>query len=340
MTSLAECLTKQSNDYDFLIDEFERRTGLRWDDRINKDFVCGNSVSVIIPARNAAYSLRYVLDSLLESKTTAKMEVIIVDDGSTDDTVGIAKSHPLGVKIVSLPERYGASVARNIGTVIAHGDTIIYLDADMVLPDHVIQEHAARTSASMVGIGFRHNIPYAARSELLNHKPIPPADLERDLRMMWHVRPGHLHYSGIDIKTAVTVRALEESNGLRRLGHGSRLLDWDLPRMVVSCLMSAPKAAVISVGGFEPGFARGWGVEDTHLGAKLICAGLKVVPFCHAVGFHIDPPDAAEQWKLKLAAWGVNIEYYKHLLEEPVRADLSQRLQTDTERILQTAQTF
>jgi len=47
----------------------------------------------------------------------------------------------------------------------------------------------------------------------------------------------------------------------------------------------------------------GWGMEDTYLGACLIAAGLLVIPLRQAVGFHLDPPDAEQQWQHKLARW-------------------------------------
>ncbi|WP_026189937.1 glycosyltransferase family 2 protein, partial [Salinispora mooreana] len=73
-------------------------------------------------------------------------------------------------------------------------------------------------------------------------------------------------------------RPLDDTDEFRELGYGHRYHDWDLPRIVVTALVTVPYEAVMQVGGFEPSFAAGWGCDDTYLGARLIAAGYKVAP--------------------------------------------------------------
>ena len=56
--------------------------------------------------------------------------------------------------------------------------------------------------------------------------------------------------------------------------------------MVVSNNVSVPRESVISVGGFGEQF-KGWGLEDTYLGAKLIASGHYVIPYLSASSYHI-----------------------------------------------------
>lgn len=89
-------------------------------------------VSVLLPAYNAGGGLRVAVDSIL-SQTWQNLELIIVDDCSTDDTLAIAQSYAEQDKrvIVRQTERNsGPYVARNIGLTIATGDYITVNDAD------------------------------------------------------------------------------------------------------------------------------------------------------------------------------------------------------------------
>lgn len=107
------------------------------------------SVSVVIPALNAACFIRRAIDSAL-AQGSLLHEVIVVDDGSTDDTsdvVGqIAQSDPR-VRLITLGTNNGPGPARNAGFAAATGDWIGILDADdAYLPgrlDYLVQKALA-----------------------------------------------------------------------------------------------------------------------------------------------------------------------------------------------------
>lgn len=94
-------------------------------------------VSIIVPCYNAGRWLAATLDSAL-AQTWPACEVIVVDDGSRDDSLAVARSHEArGVRVVSQPNR-GASAARNHGLRLARGEFIQFLDADDLLtPDKI-----------------------------------------------------------------------------------------------------------------------------------------------------------------------------------------------------------
>ena len=89
-------------------------------------------VSVVIPARNEARSIASVIHAVQASRPAGlALEIIVVDDGSTDDTVGVARA--AGVRILELgpnPDGGNPARARNRGAAIAQGDPIVFLDAD------------------------------------------------------------------------------------------------------------------------------------------------------------------------------------------------------------------
>lgn len=92
-------------------------------------------VSIIMPAHNAGRWLRASLDSAL-AQTHRPLEIIVVDDGSTDDTPAIladyAARHPDVVRVFTRPNS-GAAAARNHGLRHATGAHVKFLDADDLL---------------------------------------------------------------------------------------------------------------------------------------------------------------------------------------------------------------
>ena len=84
-------------------------------------------ISVIIPAFNRAHTLPKALDSVL-SQTLKPREIIVVDDGSTDETNTVLANYP-GLCIISQDNR-GVSAARNVGIEKAGGEWLAFLDSD------------------------------------------------------------------------------------------------------------------------------------------------------------------------------------------------------------------
>ena len=85
-------------------------------------------VSVIIPTFNRGYCLEESIRSVLDQSFT-DFELIVVDDGSTDNTSELVGQFP-AVKLIRLEKNRGVSFARNRGMVEAQGDCIAFLDSD------------------------------------------------------------------------------------------------------------------------------------------------------------------------------------------------------------------
>ncbi|MCG5502263.1 glycosyltransferase family 2 protein, partial [Ectothiorhodospira lacustris] len=86
-------------------------------------------ISIIIPAYNAEEFIRKSIESALNQNTEADLEIIVINDGSTDNTEREAKSYLPKIKYISTENR-GVSAARNLGIMNATGDFICFLDAD------------------------------------------------------------------------------------------------------------------------------------------------------------------------------------------------------------------
>lgn len=110
-------------------------------------------ISVVIPAYNAAAFLRRAIDSVL-AQSIAPRDVIVVDDGSTDDTASIAAS--CGVRVITQPNG-GVAAARNTGVAAATGQQVAFLDSDDVwLPGKLEAQWQLLRSAPFPEIVFGH----------------------------------------------------------------------------------------------------------------------------------------------------------------------------------------
>lgn len=86
-------------------------------------------ISVIIPLYNGAALINRCLDSVFSQKGKFKIEVVVIDDGSTDNSVDIIKNYTNPIKLIQQTNK-GAASARNRGIKIASGKYLAFLDAD------------------------------------------------------------------------------------------------------------------------------------------------------------------------------------------------------------------
>lgn len=119
------------------------------------------SVSVIIPAYNAAATIAETIASIRED-AVQDLEIIVIDDGSTDRTLAAVAPFHDRITLLQGPNR-GASAARNAGIAIARGEWLLFLDADDLLAPGTIARRLASADAADVVIcdwdEFDHESP-------------------------------------------------------------------------------------------------------------------------------------------------------------------------------------
>jgi glycosyltransferase involved in cell wall biosynthesis len=121
-------------------------------------------LSIVIPTYNRVSILPNVLDSVRRARGPKSFEIIICDDGSTQDVSGSLDQCARDLPIVYLrQERRGArrASARNLGLRAARGDVILFIDDDVVFSRDFISEHMkahASTSQPKLVFGFRHRV--------------------------------------------------------------------------------------------------------------------------------------------------------------------------------------
>ncbi len=96
-------------------------------------------ISIIVPAYNRADEIEEFLSSF-ERQTAKNFEVIVVDDGSTDDTKEVVELHKLNFVFHYLfQQNKGPGAARNLGMKNANGDIFVFIDSDCTVPENYIE---------------------------------------------------------------------------------------------------------------------------------------------------------------------------------------------------------
>lgn len=112
------------------------------------------SISVILPVFNGERFLAEAVASI-RRQSVRPLEIIIVDDGSTDGTPELIRSLGTDVRSVSQPNA-GPAAARNTGIRLAQGEALAFLDADDVWPDNtlaVLLAHLAEEPRTDIVLG-------------------------------------------------------------------------------------------------------------------------------------------------------------------------------------------
>ena len=152
------------------------------------------NLSVIIPCLNAAGTIAVQLQALADQKWQQPWEVILADNGSTDDTVLIAQSYTKRVpslNIVDASHRKGVSYAMNLGASFAQGEALAFCDADdEVAPGWVAAIGNALRSHDCVAsrFDFERLNSWMERTAQLSHPQT------KGLQRLWY--PPYLVFAG------------------------------------------------------------------------------------------------------------------------------------------------
>lgn len=131
-------------------------------------------VSVLMPAYNASLYIRQAIDSIL-SQTFSDFEFLIIDDGSTDNTIDIVKKYTdTRIKLIQNEQNRGLVYTLNKGLDIAQGKYIARMDADDICTSHRLEKQVAymerHSGVTALSCAFRfmntpHEIHFPTDSE-------------------------------------------------------------------------------------------------------------------------------------------------------------------------------
>lgn len=92
-----------------------------------------SGVSIVLITRNRVQFLVGAVESLLAQNVQTLFEIIVVDNGSTDETVAVVREKFPGIRLICLDENLGVSAGRDLGIREAQYDTVMFMDDDALL---------------------------------------------------------------------------------------------------------------------------------------------------------------------------------------------------------------
>jgi Glycosyl transferase family 2 len=184
----------------------------------------GVRTTVVLPAYNEGAALPHVLEEL-EEKLDSSYEVVVVDDGSTDDTAAVAEGR--GCKLVRHPQNRGKGAAIRTGIAQARGENVIIMDADATYPVEAID--------GMVELLGENDLVRGTREG--GEEAMPPINrvgnwIFNKLLSLSHGLEGTDHLSGLyglrrraalDLGTEATGFDIETEIGIKAQAHGLRI---------------------------------------------------------------------------------------------------------------------
>lgn len=213
-----------------------------------------NSLTVVIPTYNRAPVLKKVLEGYLAQRTPdAIHELLVVDDGSTDDTESmvneISRRAPFPIRCFR-QENKGPAAARNLGIREARADIILFTDSDIVPRQDLVRQH----------LEWHQQNPETPTAVL--GYVTWPSDPEPTPFMRWYGEDGPLF-------------AYHKFRGKRELSH----------HYFYTCNLSLKKQFLRSCGQFDEDFKQA-AYEDLELGYRLSKAGLRLLYNPDAIAYH------------------------------------------------------
>lgn len=264
------------------------------------------TISVIIPTYNRARNLRHCLESLTW-QTEKAFEVLVCDDGSSDDTREVALSYADRLNLrYRWQEDLGfrAAEARNLGLQSARGKLIVFLDSDLVIPPDFLkthlQTHARYGKAKIIVNSFVWRMQQTIDDDL----GLPPAEYIPKHQEI--LKPdSRVRYQLFERNEPVAETYFLDSNAL-----------------------SMKREDLELVGGFDADFV-GWGHEDTELGYRVARFGFKLVfiregaESYHLYHYVADTKDdeRAVNWKRLTVKHGIS-NWYHPLGELPIETQI------------------
>jgi glycosyltransferase involved in cell wall biosynthesis len=235
-------------------------------------------ISLIIPTYNRSSLLKYTMESLLQQNYNLdRIQVIVSDDGSSDDTADMLKEYMNRLHITYLfqpDEGFRVASARNAGIRAAESDICLFIDAGILLDENCVARHISFHQerphpATAIGYVYGFQIEEEYTREHILATAIDINDPSESINRM--SADGRFH----DVREPHYIK------------YGDDLKQLDNPWIFFwTCHVSVPTLMLFDVGLFDVNYDGNWGIEDNDLGFRLKQAGVDFIVLRHAKSLH------------------------------------------------------
>ena len=257
-------------------------------------------ISIIIPVYNRVRNLELTLEALSQQIDCPRFEVIIADDGSTEDHLSLLRSYEgsLLCRYVWWPhDGFQAGAVRNLGCKVASGDAYLFLDSDILLNPVALAHYSAFFQANPDAI-------IAGEYDWLPPRNIRLSDVRRIAKngvagvsgMKDIKTKGYLGYVGKDPRLRTIPEQFANESPCKKIAP-----------LLYSGNILVPAKDFWALGGFDVNM-RGHGGEDCEFGIRAQIAGYSAIFSSRVVGYHVWHYRDQESNKADLR---VNIEYIR-----------------------------
>lgn len=220
-----------------------------------------NKYSFVIPTYQNRKLIKNTLQVLnyLELNSDTSFEVIVIDDGSTDDTrsyiSGVNKNYVLEYIYLPRCEESSRARARNYGIRRATGNIIAFIDGDIIVkPNYLLQLNKYfEYSGDIAVVGTRQLLNVPIQSRMIEDKSFFNEDVLNSNKM------------GIDFRHKIFNDISYNAGSM------------DIPFMfALTCNLAVPKKWINMIGGFDEDLKK-WGIEDIEFMYRVYSKGLKIL---------------------------------------------------------------
>ncbi|MEK4513961.1 glycosyltransferase family 2 protein [Paenibacillus sp. FSL H8-0122] len=267
-----------------------------------------SSISVVIPTYNKLSDLESTLSGFTQ-QTNKNFEIVVADDGSTDNTQKMIRSFSHQMNIVySYDESKGRASARNRGLQLASGDLIVFVDSDRIPSSSFLEEHcnALRAKEKIVSIGSKYSIlrkytsklriPFNAQAEFLRFIERNPGVTQKLLNEE-ALFTSEVLRQNLDaaIKTFYLFEPPDNFNSIREV-FSDRFSDFSFAWIAATTGNMALRRNDINDLSFDESMI-GWGAEDTDFAYQLYLRGYEFHFTPEASNYHQEHPRAPGEFE-------------------------------------------
>jgi len=220
---------------------------------------------------------------------------------------------------IDITRIWGLGPTRREAVKLAKHKNVIFLDADVMITKHFVKNQLIAynvLSDKAMFVSLQETTPRSDK-RIANHLELKLTDVNifrKDFRSYVKVKK---IWDPPKKEIGKVYQLLKTTNYFKDFGFGRKIGLWTLPMMAVGLCMGAPRLSLMETGG-APNDLKGWGWNDTCLGAKAIGNGLYLIPLLNSAVIQLKHKIRLGNFKQKRKSFFYNQKVYEKMLDSEI----------------------